>query len=173
MMTFDKLRLGGARIAVLLAVCFGATVVEVHGADTNALRFINPEVQLGALTNGQDVPLTFVLTNASDQAVKISGVETSCHCTSVEKYPDVIAAHGSGAVEINFNTSRSDGPVAQTVLVETADGTTIAAEFQASVAARLEPAAPWIPDRGDGTYQNPVLFADYSDPDVVRVGDDY
>ncbi|MGD1029907.1 MAG: glycoside hydrolase 43 family protein [Opitutaceae bacterium] len=34
-------------------------------------------------------------------------------------------------------------------------------------------AAPWIPDQGDGTYRNPVLFADYSDPDAVRVGDDY
>jgi beta-xylosidase len=33
--------------------------------------------------------------------------------------------------------------------------------------------APWQPDRGDGTYRNPVLFADYSDPDVVRVGDDF
>lgn len=33
--------------------------------------------------------------------------------------------------------------------------------------------APWISDRGDGTYQNPVLFADYSDPDAIRVGDDY
>jgi beta-xylosidase len=28
-------------------------------------------------------------------------------------------------------------------------------------------------DRGDGTYVNPVLFADYSDPDVVRVDDDF
>ena len=28
-------------------------------------------------------------------------------------------------------------------------------------------------DRGDGTYGNPVLFADYSDPDVIRVGDVY
>lgn len=34
-------------------------------------------------------------------------------------------------------------------------------------------AQPWIPDRGDGTYRNPVIFADYSDPDVVRVGDDF
>ena len=34
-------------------------------------------------------------------------------------------------------------------------------------------APPWISDRGDGTYQNPVLFADYSDPDVVRVGGDF
>ena len=31
----------------------------------------------------------------------------------------------------------------------------------------------WIADNGDGTYTNPVLYADYSDPDVVRVGDDY
>jgi beta-xylosidase len=34
-------------------------------------------------------------------------------------------------------------------------------------------AQPWRPDLGDGRYRNPVLFADYSDPDVIRVGDDY
>lgn len=28
-------------------------------------------------------------------------------------------------------------------------------------------------DQGDGTYANPVLFADYSDPDVIAVGEDY
>ena len=28
-------------------------------------------------------------------------------------------------------------------------------------------------DQGDGTYRNPILKADYSDPDVIRVGDDY
>jgi beta-xylosidase len=28
-------------------------------------------------------------------------------------------------------------------------------------------------DQGDGTYRNPVLKADYSDPDVIRVGDDF
>src|SRR5262249_41679248 len=32
---------------------------------------------------------------------------------------------------------------------------------------------PWTADLGDGKYRNPVLFADYSDPDVVRVGDDF
>jgi beta-xylosidase len=31
----------------------------------------------------------------------------------------------------------------------------------------------WFPDQGDGTYVNPVLAGDYSDPDVVRVGDDF
>lgn len=31
----------------------------------------------------------------------------------------------------------------------------------------------WCPDNGDGTYTNPVIDADYSDPDVCVVGDDY
>jgi beta-xylosidase len=31
----------------------------------------------------------------------------------------------------------------------------------------------WISDNGDGTYTNPILYADYSDPDAIRVGDDY
>jgi beta-xylosidase len=32
---------------------------------------------------------------------------------------------------------------------------------------------PWVSDRGDGTYKNPILFADYSDPDAIRVGEDF
>ena len=31
----------------------------------------------------------------------------------------------------------------------------------------------WIADQGDGTYANPILYTDYSDPDAIRVGEDY
>lgn len=31
----------------------------------------------------------------------------------------------------------------------------------------------WQADKGDGTYRNPILYADYSDPDVIRVEDTY
>ena len=31
----------------------------------------------------------------------------------------------------------------------------------------------WTADLGNGKYKNPILHADYSDPDVCRVGDDY
>lgn len=31
----------------------------------------------------------------------------------------------------------------------------------------------WVADLRDGRYQNPVLHADYSDPDACRVGDDF
>ena len=40
-------------------------------------------------------------------------------------------------------------------------------------ALRAQKLGPWVPDLGNGTYKNPVLYADYSDPDVVRVGSDY
>ncbi len=31
----------------------------------------------------------------------------------------------------------------------------------------------WYPDLRDGTFKNPILYADYSDPDAIRVGDDF
>ena len=38
--------------------------------------------------------------------------------------------------------------------------------------AQAQPSV-WVPDLGNGRYRNPVIHADYSDPDAVRVGDDY
>lgn len=48
----------------------------------------------------------------------------------------------------------------------------LAASFAASVGAAPDQGR-WMPDQGDGTYRNPVLAGDYSDPDAVRVGDDF
>jgi beta-xylosidase len=31
----------------------------------------------------------------------------------------------------------------------------------------------WVSDNGNGTYTNPIINSDYSDPDVIRVGDKY
>jgi beta-xylosidase len=52
--------------------------------------------------------------------------------------------------------------------------------FSIKVAAQSSPEAGsdavskvWVADNGDGTYKNPILHADYSDPDAVRVGDDF
>ena len=37
----------------------------------------------------------------------------------------------------------------------------------------LERSKVWVADNGNGTYKNPILHADYSDPEAIRVGDDY
>ncbi|NBW37771.1 MAG: glycoside hydrolase [Cytophagia bacterium] len=38
---------------------------------------------------------------------------------------------------------------------------------------QISMAQVWVADQGNGTYQNPVIHADYSDPDVCRVGEDF
>lgn len=37
----------------------------------------------------------------------------------------------------------------------------------------LKPQSMWNADLGNGRFTNPILYADYSDPDAIRVGDDY
>lgn len=39
--------------------------------------------------------------------------------------------------------------------------------------SRQRPGAIYVPDNGNGTYKNPIIYADYSDPDAIRVGDDF
>ncbi len=41
------------------------------------------------------------------------------------------------------------------------------------ISAQTSRSKVWLADNGDGTYHNPILHADYSDPDVVRVGRDF
>jgi beta-xylosidase len=45
----------------------------------------------------------------------------------------------------------------------------------AQPAVRVKPfvSQVWVADLGDGRYKNPILNADYSDPDAIRVGNDY
>lgn len=45
--------------------------------------------------------------------------------------------------------------------------------FLGRILGQPAPRAPWSPDLGDGRYRNPILHADYSDPDAIRVGDRY
>src|SRR5438128_11745941 len=48
------------------------------------------------------------------------------------------------------------------------------AQTSKSASAESSPVSKvWVADNGDGTYKNPIIHADYSDPDVIRVGDDF
>jgi len=50
---------------------------------------------------------------------------------------------------------------------------TLFAFLSVSVFAQKDISKVWVPDLGNGKYKNPVIDADYSDPDAVRVGDDF
>ena len=44
-------------------------------------------------------------------------------------------------------------------------------QTEEDTAVRMD--AVYKPDNGDGTYNNPIIYADYSDPDVVKANDDF
>jgi beta-xylosidase len=48
-----------------------------------------------------------------------------------------------------------------------------AAILSGTIQAQPYASKVWIADNGNGTYRNPILHADYSDPDAIRVGDDF
>lgn len=52
-------------------------------------------------------------------------------------------------------------------------GPALVAYLSAPLHAQPKLSAVWNPDNGDGTYRNPILYADYSDPDAIRVGKDF
>ena len=50
------------------------------------------------------------------------------------------------------------------------------ASASAALPSDLTPAAirtTWMPDNGNGTYTNPLFYDEFSDPDMIRVGEDF
>ncbi len=45
--------------------------------------------------------------------------------------------------------------------------------FLTGMVYATEPSKVWVADNGDGSYKNPIIYADYSDPDICRAGNDY
>ncbi|MDO4497044.1 MAG: glycoside hydrolase, partial [Bacteroidales bacterium] len=39
--------------------------------------------------------------------------------------------------------------------------------------AQTPQSSSWTADNGNGTYTNPLFYDEFSDPDILRVGDDY
>lgn len=46
-------------------------------------------------------------------------------------------------------------------------------EKSKKVAATPSNIQTWTSDNGNGTYTNPLLYDEFSDPDLIRVKDDY
>lgn len=65
------------------------------------------------------------------------------------------------------------GGVDAKLLTTGAAGGFVGATVGMHVRRIAEPPRSWQSDNGDGTFTNPPLYADYPDPDVIRVGKDF
>lgn len=81
-------------------------------------------------------------------------------------FSGVAFAHADNNGKINTRT------INNTTQKTTAAYSTVKATGEAKAAGNYV-SKVWNPDKGDGTYVNPIINADYSDPDVIRVGEDF
>lgn len=58
-------------------------------------------------------------------------------------------------------------------MLRTALTTILASLMMTGMAPAAEPAKTWTADNGNGTFTNPLFYDEFSDPDLIRVGDDY
>ena len=47
------------------------------------------------------------------------------------------------------------------------------AAFAVYAAVSLAQPQTWTPDNGNGTFTNPIFYDEFSDPDMIRVGDSF
>jgi beta-xylosidase len=50
---------------------------------------------------------------------------------------------------------------------------TLAAGIALTAAVQLSAQRTWTADNGNGTFSNPLFYDEFSDPDLIRIGDDY
>lgn len=87
-----------------------------------------------------------------------------------EALSSTLAAHGIATDTVALAGAPHSFWLFDPWLAPTVDAMT---RFLGQVMGAAPPPAPWSSDLGDGRYRNPVLHADYSDPDVIRVGERY
>src|SRR5262249_40358709 len=51
--------------------------------------------------------------------------------------------------------------------------TRFAAGITLAIAAQASAQGTWTADNGNGTFSNPLFYDEFSDPDLIRVADDY
>ena len=73
---------------------------------------------------------------------------------------------------MKFSRRQAIGMFAAGVVTGLTSGIHIRAAHGQSTSEPFELAGAWG-DQGDGTYVNPIIPADFSDLDAIRVGDDF
>ena len=60
---------------------------------------------------------------------------------------------------------------ASTLILCAAPASALTPDGPAANASKGLSTATWTPDNGDGTFTNPLFYDEFSDPDLIRVGD--
>lgn len=89
--------------------------------DGPRIAFETPVHDFGKISAGSVVKHTFVFTNAGNDKLVISGVQTSCGCTTAGEWTREVEPGKTGTIPIQFSGGSFNGPVSKSVTVASND----------------------------------------------------
>lgn len=109
--------------------------------------FTQPKIQLGMIRTdlgtiyqGEVKSVNLVVSNAGNQPLKISRIETSCGCTSAKQSVPTLEPGASDTIVVSFNSTGFEGRITKTVTIQSNDPAAmyIDATITGSVTTELE-----------------------------------
>jgi hypothetical protein len=79
------------------------------------------KIELGAIYQGEIKNVKIAVTNAGNQPLTITNIQTSCGCTSAKKSVPTLAPMASDTIDVSFNSAGFDGKIAKTVTIQSND----------------------------------------------------
>ena len=110
--------------ALLLVLCSGTLNGAASSSSVRAIW------QIGYIPQNAAVDHVFYLPNTSDKPLTVTGIQTSCSCTTAGSADSTIAPGDSLALIVTFDSKRLLHSVRKTVTVTTDDSTSSPALFQ-------------------------------------------
>lgn len=108
--------------------------------DGPRIRFATPNHDFGRVMGGQTVHHTFVFTNTGTQVLEVTGVRTTCGCTTAGEWSRRVEPGQTGNIPIQLNVGSYSGTVAKSVTVTCNDPTqpNVPLQMQATVWKPIE-----------------------------------
>jgi len=129
-------------LALLAVVGLGLVALGAPKISSDTMSY-----DFGTVLEGTVVSHTFVLTNSGDTALSISGVQTTCGCTTAALAKSTLAPGESVDLTVHFNTAHYQGQVQKTVYVRSDDPAT--PQLTLSLAGTVTKLQPYQVSAGD------------------------
>ncbi|MDF2187748.1 DUF1573 domain-containing protein [Paraflavitalea sp. CAU 1676] len=86
-------------------------------ADVTTLQWIDSVKDVGTITEGQVVDISYRFKNTGTKPLVIKNVNVSCGCTVAEKPEQPVAPGAEGIIKASFNSAGKPGPNSKSIFV--------------------------------------------------------
>ena len=111
----------------------------VSDSANSTMVWLDPvSLDLGTITKGQIVELSWKFKNTGNKPLTITNVSAGCGCTTPDPPKEPIAPGAEGVIKAKFNSENFSGSVTKEVNVQALNGDNKSADYKLSFSANIK-----------------------------------